>query len=366
MIEKSTPFQAFIDVFLFFLLVYLTRSYYTNPDVPFKNKGLVLLLIMLFCIFPYWGNDYWHYLMDFEYIKQGKDTNLEEIYYSIIPYVPNYFLFRVLIWGVSLGFFLKTIKLLGLNEPLSLFIFIVGDLLLFSYARATLPMALTYWSVVNLIKKNEHKLDWKSFVFSGFALYLAFFLHKSAVFGLIMAGLSILTTRVNKFSVLLVLISIPLLVSYIEQQLPEFLLMDAGENASIQTGQNYLYAESKKVGIAAQIYSVIQRIPSLLMCVLFILSVAKGVYKKFPLSIKILFNSVVLITLCSTLLLVLNTEFNVDAISYRFLYFSWIPIVLVLSYLKSNHIFERQVKWVVIASFTYSTYAVVYAFYNMF
>lgn len=365
-LEKSTPQQVFVNVVLFlFLILQLYGQFNRNHPVPEWKRIIIILGILFFCLFPYWGNDYWHYMYDFHQIKKGGLTNLEDIYYDIIgDYMPSYFIFRLSIWGSALVFMYKIFKIESLNFGMVTLIFVATFLPLFSYARATLPMTMMYLGVSIIYSQGSKQMIR---LVIGFALIITSLpFHKSAIFGVISIILASIARYKTKYLILAVIVSIPFMISFLENYSQDFLLLDGGDNLVVQTGQNYLLSESNKMGIAAQIYAFIQRIPFVGMLILFLYLIKTDKLKQLPRSV-VIFSIISAIEIfASFLLLILNTELNISAISYRFAYFAWIPSIVLLTYCKTISIAPKIVNFCIVSGFFTSAYAVVYAWYNAF
>ena len=121
-----------------------------NPD-----EGGLFFFSILFCLIPFWGGDYFHYMEIFPMLKQGwNQLNVEEIYEFFARYSPDYHFFRFIIWGTAFWLVCKCIRILHLNFDLSIFFFTSLFLYKFSYARVSLCMAIMYLGLA-VMSKNK-------------------------------------------------------------------------------------------------------------------------------------------------------------------------------------------------------------------
>ena len=64
----------------------------------------MILTALVFCLFSFWGTDWFHYAeMYFNILYvSGFNTSLESVYTLIAAISPNYLVFRAIIWGSAL------------------------------------------------------------------------------------------------------------------------------------------------------------------------------------------------------------------------------------------------------------------------
>ena len=134
MTDISSPFQVLFNILLFIIIFIILNKKYFNWRVNYNNTTVVwaCVLVLLFCLFPYWGSDYWHYLYGYYEMRAGAKTNMEDVYYTLANIAPTYFLFRLTIWGGALLLLLLSFHRLKLNIGLALFFFVCLFIPLFS------------------------------------------------------------------------------------------------------------------------------------------------------------------------------------------------------------------------------------------
>ena len=188
-----------LDIVIYIAIYFLLRGALRDKAVPKNNYFFACLLILIFCIYPAWGGDYFHYRESFFSIKQNGYTNMEIPYQYIIKNIADtYFQFRLMVWGVALLLLYYTQKSLPVPLVLCSVIFCLLFLPRFSYARVSLAMSMTYFGLVVLLNKKT-RINY----IIGFAIIGAsYFFHKSALFGIAVSVISfLLASSLNKRTV---------------------------------------------------------------------------------------------------------------------------------------------------------------------
>ena len=124
--------------------------------------------LLLFALTSFVGDDFFHYY-EFMYEYRGQvfgdqELGLEAFYQYLISFIDgNYFLFRLVVWGGSLVFVTYAARKFEANLYHTLFLILAGFIITFSYARATLAMAV--FSVGAVIISVASERDLKNRVF---------------------------------------------------------------------------------------------------------------------------------------------------------------------------------------------------------
>ena len=142
---QQTPFLVLSNIIV---LCYLYRS--LKPvlvDTNYISSKRVLVtqfLMLLFCLFSFWGTDWYGYLNYFTAVKSGWEDRvpMEDVYIWLMEVLPSYLLFRFIVWGGALLLLLKSVSNFEINKKLFLFLFCSIFLIWFTYARASLGMAM--------------------------------------------------------------------------------------------------------------------------------------------------------------------------------------------------------------------------------
>ena len=78
MFQKQTPLLVAINIVLIVLLYYLTKPALVNRELSKNKRALVIVFSFFFCIFSFWGADWFHYLNLFESIKKNGATRIRK------------------------------------------------------------------------------------------------------------------------------------------------------------------------------------------------------------------------------------------------------------------------------------------------
>ncbi len=143
----------FIFSFVFFntiiLLTYWNARYIHNRKIGWAS-------ILLFCLYAFWDPDYF----TFKYIMLASEATFRDplYYYLTFASFGSYTFYRLIIWGASLLMIWKICQMFNINTSLYSYIFAVFFLLTFSFARASLGMALYFYGLSILLKKGKFNI----------------------------------------------------------------------------------------------------------------------------------------------------------------------------------------------------------------
>lgn len=357
---------VFLDILLFLIIwLYFRKQhafYNTKHQIRKENKWSIVF-VLLFCIFPFYCSDYYHYWIDFVEIKSGGISNWEDVYYEIAKVCSSYWQFRVLVWGVAIFFIIKIIKLVDMPQQNALYIFISLYLVWFSYARVSLSMAIIYLGLAIAIQSQNKK----QMLLGLIVCASAYFFHKSAPFGIVVALLSYFLINAGKKSMLLFFLIVAFSVSFLSQYLANFMGDSiALEDDAVQaTAQIYLDSERSASGIGQRVGEILQRIPYYLLAYNYLYLIRNGKLKNASMSIKCFANASFICILLSSLFL-FDLGFNTYAFYYRFLNFAMIPSTIFMVYCFSERINPRLTKCALISGTFASFYYMIYSAYNYF
>lgn len=326
---------------------------------------LGVFLCSLFCLFSFWGTDWFHYLETYDIIRAGYETNLENVYVWIIQNIsPYYLIFRLIVWGSALCLLVKTVKNLSVSKELVLLLFGVIYIIWFAYARATLAMVLAFYGY-SLIVKNRH--NFQSVVLGLSILLSSYFFHKTATFAIAVVALALLLKRFPRYTLWILLISFPLAIVLAKIGVANFMLTDIdgdGDMASyMAAGQRYMEKDLSSHGIGALLQSMFERIPYYLTaCLGFLVIRQKKIF--IPNDIKAFIILQILLVLISSIF-AFNLGVNTSTIYVRFLRFAAIPTTIVMAYLYQCGYRHKFVKRTILIAACGTLYALFYSFYNV-
>jgi len=220
--SSQEPWMVVMNISLLLLIFILLRSILglalKEPDnllVRCCHFGAICLAL-LFCIFSFWGEDWFHYQEDYEYIKATESSaTYEEFYvYLICAVCPHYLIFRLIIWGGAIYLLLIYRFFLGIHRTVFLLIFFTTWFLFFSYGRVSLAMSSLYAGSVLLVQCSQ-KFSLNKILFSILLIGLSFFFHKTAIYGIALILLC-LPFYNNRIGLILPIIVVPILLFAIQ------------------------------------------------------------------------------------------------------------------------------------------------------
>ncbi len=352
-----------IDIVIYITIYLLLRRTLYNKSVPKGNFIFACILIMLFCLYPAWGGDFFHYRDSFFSIKQNGYTNMEVPYqYIIKDIVDTYFQFRLIVWGFALLLFYYTQKLLPVPIVLCSVIFCLMFLPRFSYARVSLAMSMIYLGLsVAVYKKSSINL------LIGLAILgVSYFFHKSALFGISVSIISFFMADIlNKRTVFIFALLYPILMYIVPLALSEFMLMDfSDEVVYIGKGQMYLENDfTENYGLGKNIEEGLLRATLYGVLILYALLHIKSKYEYLPRAIKVFSTSAFLSVFIASVF-AFDWGMNTYTVYNRFMYFAMIPSSVLLAYCLSNKVCLKFTKFVVILGAIAAFYALIYRFYG--
>lgn len=370
MITKQTVLLVLTNI------VWIAGLYlYTKPALRFsqfskKKQRNVLFLILVFCIFSFWGNDWFNYLDYYHEITigYGEYVPIEKIYLSIADISSNYIIFRLIIWGMGLFLFYKTINRLAINRDIVLFFFCTIFLIWFSYARVSLAIAMLCYGY-SLLYNDGNKIRVKNKIIGISLILLSFFFHKSAVFGVVAVIFSMIIRNMKRSGAVIVLLSFPLMVFFMIVVFPDLfgqLLEDGGSTAGqyAAAGNRYMNASERVRGIGTTIQLLLEHIPYYLLA----FGCAKAImYKRqdIPNSVMpFLYLTLVLVVFSSAFLF--NVGMNTYIIYQRFLRFAQIAACISLTALYQQGYYPKLVKWTYSIWIFSTVYSLIYVMYNVY
>ena len=365
---EQTPFLVSINLLMLLLnLLIMSPAMHSPYKASSLRRSTSIIIIFLFCLFSFWGPDWFHYAEKFGVLINDYDSDIEDIYYYIAKYLsPNYLIFRMIVWWGGLLLLFQTIKRLNVNRDLFLLVFGCVWLIYFSYARVSLAMSILFYGSSFLIKpiKNKKALSY----FLGLLLVgVAFYFHKSAIFGQLIVLVTILTNKLGKRSSILIILLFPLLIYLTRGFLMDF--MSAGydvEEGVIESyanvGQSYLGRTSGQKGLGSQIQRLLEVIPYYILAIVSIRLTGKRGHETLPKDIRFVARLLFFIVLLSSVFL-FDFGLNTGILYIRFIRFAIIPASVLLSYLLEHRELLRNGRTLFYGTFVGTLYAVMYMLY---
>lgn len=339
--SQRSAITTFLTLVLFCAMLIVTWPAIKYPyKLDKRSRIRAYWLILFYFVFAMNDGDWFHLYNLFQSSSfrsteasdiSSQSAGLEALYYSLARFVGyNYLLFRFLVWGGTAALSYLLGKRLGVNKNLYLFFYIIIALDIFSFQRGSLAMAMGFLGYSYIIKPlRHHRLI--SIILGISLIVLSTLFHKSAYFFIPVFLLSFI--RFNKRRLVLLMIAAPFMIYMVNAYLSDFLLNMGTDGAVLNATamQDYITSENRHIGIGSLIRNIL--LPMMFIA-LFYYTVKHVIVKKVPLPTDIMrfFNCSCIIIISSFLLLTI-TSVNVSTLYMRLLYFSVLPLTIVISYI---------------------------------
>ena len=335
-----------LGVMLLYIVICIIYSRYYRLSSKKRSFSFVgIVLIMVFCMFPVYDGDYFHYMELYERLYFYPDeTHLEEFYKLIAPMTGSYTCFRMFIWGAALLVFSLIIKVLKVNKNLAFSFFACMYLPIFAYSRVSLAIAGVMLGVACFI--NSDKLGVKILAF--LMILIALPLHKSSPLILPVMLCALIMSCLPRKALWFIWLLVPVLSKIVGLYvMPEILTLDV-DDSNIEQSVNSMnmYMESDKVQWSLGYYlkkllEYLSYYMSALIALVFLTkSREDGNYPAYIRSLALIIVSIVYI---STIFL-LNNEGNTFVMFYRLLNFLIIPVPVFFALLYQSGWHRRLIR----------------------
>ena len=350
----ATKGQILINIILFLLAIIIS-----SPKAIRGNKSgiyfFTFVIAFFFCVFSFWGGDYFHYYS--AYGNGFVDTHVEKFYTILADISPSYSIWRVMIWGTALLMIDYVFKGLKINKYYLVYAFVALCLLDFSYGRFSLSVAILVLGYSFLAKRKNLLL--------GLALlFLSVFIHRSAVFGIFTALLTLITPISKIKFFVLYSISFGVLLYFFNDALAYLIGLDTDSDeflgAIASRGQRYLEKEEMISGFGGYLRDVLDKIPLYLSLILYFIIMVKKTISTMPKNI-VYYGSWSALMILLASLFAFGSDFQTSVMYERFLQYSVLPLAIFLTFCRCNNIFPRFVKFIMISAIVSSLYTLLYA-----
>lgn len=383
---EPLPILVFSNLLMVAFLFLLGRKGLSEPYIfrPWR-RYLMILVSMVFCLFSFWGTDWFHYAeMYFNILYvSGFNTSLESVYTVIAAISPNYLVFRAIIWGVALYLLCLLFKHVTISGDLLLALFCALWLIDFSYGRIVLAYTMMYLGGSVLMKPVKGK-RLLSLMLGIALLILSLFFHKTAFFGVALVVLALFSRLLNKRTFVLIMMIYPFVLLLVQLLLMQFMdtAVDTNENSSSSAaGQAYLNEDTREIGPAYLLYLILRYIPYYMVAWI---AYKVNVYQpeahegqeveevrevrevqevqEVPSEVRFFARLTVYIVLVSTIFL-FDLGANTLTLYMRFLMYAFIPACVVLAWAWQQKFRVRMVKLTFLVGVAGTFYALLYSFY---
>ena len=333
------------------------------------------LIILLFCIFNFCSGDFYHYYdtilnlrsLHIDVSNWELGDHLEIPYLLISKFVGyHYYAFRIIVWGVALILSYLTAKRMNVDIGLWIFCFAAFSLSLFAYARVSLAMSVSFYGMSLIVKADSKKNRTPFLLFTQlFGLFLvgsSFWFHKSAVIMLLITPLSLIV--INKKILIITAITFPFLTLLVNSHFFEYLdLISIVNNVVDIDAISYYstYYENER-GLGALLSYTINLSKFYMFLLLVVFIVMESKYKEIPYHIKTFINAAFWIIVLSSVFA--TADLSSEVLFYRLLYYSIIPVPIILAYTKNFLNNNRLFYSVISFGLMHVGYVLLYAYYG--
>ena len=336
-----------------------------NRDSGNIRSILLFCGITLFALTSFINNDFFNYyeiMGDYKYgVMEDELIGLEMPYQYIIYYFSgNYFLFRLIVWGGSLLLIVLSARTFGTSAYSTMFLVLAGFIIIYSYARATLAMSIFTFGTVIVCQASEHRKALLKKLIGIGIIALSFYFHRSMIPIVIMTLILLFLPYKRSFT-RLSLYLFPILVlicSLLLEETFDELAMISNSTVEDEFGvlrkmEYYSEETTAKSNLNGYItltlkYSTFY-IPLLLIALrLKSAEVVKHIKDKCVYLYLVTYFIFVIATS------MLFTDINNDVLFYRFLFMSFIPLCILISYMRQNKILRVEHYNIIIFCFVIS------------
>lgn len=366
--ESLTLWQGVFNIVLWGIIVWILSPALKYPYILSKAaKFWGIVFIVLFCLFPFWGGDYFHYKEYFYEIQRGGYSKMEEVYTWIIEnFGYSYTFFRLIVWGGALFALFTAYKRVGNSFDLMLFYFGALFLPIFSYARVSVSIAFVMLGMSFVYKPIKHfRLG---SILLGFAIVAcSIFFHRSAVIGIAGFLATLLLIYNSKWKTILVVLLIPVFAYLASNLLNSFFDIDfsSADEQLNRRRDDYLSGTARYKGIGERISSLLTYLPMYLSAVAYIIQVSKKHYNTFSISERG-FASFVFALMLLALVFSIDLGYNTSVLYYRSIYFAMPANAVFLSVMTRNGYNKGLMKTILWIGLLSVAYNLLYATYQAF
>lgn len=373
---QGTNFYLNLYCFLlycFLLLVSLRGNVIgINEQESYRERTILLACgLLLFALTSFIGADFFHYYENMEmYSNQtfvDSEVGLEGFYQRLIYYINgNYFLFRLIVWGGSLALIIAAARKFGANIYHTLFIVLSGFIIIYSYARATLAMSVFFIGVVIICMAVNNKRKLLPMVIGAGIVASSIFFHRSMLPMTAIALLWLLMPwkrKLSKYSLWLFPIAVLVFSVILKVAFEEVLTIANAfddETGTMDKLETYSEQETAEQNVNGYIRLILQYLTFYLPMLL----ISNAL--RYDKVLQILDNKAIWLYQMTYLIFVYATSFlflDIDSSTmfYRYLFMSFIPLSILVGYMKNIGALKSKQYFLIIAIFITSNFIQMFA-----
>ena len=223
---KPSITLVLFNYILFIFLLFPWKSVYIGNKISIGKKysqqsmlfyGMTLLIVSVFGFSDF---DFWSCWTAYKNSRSGYSSAVIEPLYNLLAQLcPNYFLWRLCIWGLALYLMLKTLSKLQDNYKSTLIFITLLYVLSFYKLRNVLGFSVLFWGLT-LIVTSPNK-DIKNKLSGILFILLSFWCHRTMILSILFLGFCFI--KLNKTKVYFLMILWPVLITLIVIIISSFL-----------------------------------------------------------------------------------------------------------------------------------------------
>ena len=333
-----------------FLVIFSLKGNVVEMYAPMRGRLRTILLlcgIVLFAMTSFVDEDFFHY---YEFMTEfnnsvidREDVRVEIFYQYLISFINgNYALFRLAVWGGAALITVWSARIFGANSYNVLFVILAGYIIVFSYARATLAVAVLLLGVTMLCCACDQNRKSKVLqIILGLAIAVcSIYFHRSILpVVAVTLGWWILPFKrqLSKRSLLLFVVLVAFFALVIKWGFEELAMVANSwhddETGTLDKMEHYRTLEGERSNINGYISLIIKY--STFYIPFFLIAFAlrqPEVQERVDNHTTMLHLFVVIMIAFATSFLFIGSDSEV--LFYRYLYMAFIPLAMLISYMK--------------------------------
>lgn len=276
-----------INLFLWFILVYVYRSEYFRTNNRPEKYGLIGFIAILFSTFAFSEADTYHYEYIYDkMVLYNVRVHIEEFYFWLVQVLPkNYYIWRLAIWGSAALIYIKVCKVNNLDSRIVGLIFPLILIQQFAVTRGCLGITLLLLGASVFIKsKKQNKA---LYLWSVLAIVASLFLHKSLPLFIAIAALAFIPLNKKTFIILLILF--PVLRGFVLPFVFDFIGSGFFDKETASFATAYLESEKSEMNFNGMLRMILEYAPRF---IIFYVLIKCFIFRKvlIPRNIRFFFN----------------------------------------------------------------------------
>ena len=314
-------------LFVMVVVLFKPRMQFDDEDNIISQRWFLLLCGLIFFAVTDWIPGDWFHYQDFMY--SSSVTHLERFYVLLKELVGhNYLLFRITVWGLASILFVSILNVLELDKRIGLWVLVTMYALLYSYARASLGMAVFFLGYSLLITVFESPNRFVRIVLGIALMVLSTLFHSSMIVLVLLSTVTFIPIKKKSLVFCFVLTGLIVFIGskYLNQLISSDLITDdvlADKLSEVESGW------SATRNINGRINDFL-KFASIYFPVTIISFVVIRNREDVPFEILQLYKFILFIVAFA---LSMHIIFSNDVFYYRTLYMTIMPIAIVLTYL---------------------------------